>query len=271
MTDDHYAVLQVHSGAEPEVIEAAYRQLMKKYHPDVAGDDPDAVALHHRRAIEINRAYSVLRDPKQRRLYDTMRGGAGPASARRPARQQHSTSRGAWARNPAAANQAQSTVAPPPRPDPPRSALAVALRKPLVALSTAYYLLPGPYEWESGRAQELRTVLMVPPLAVTGFALATGRLAPWIGHSLNAQLAMWAVLLLLSLPMWHSLPRVAMAGLPSLVLLSGDTSAFLRQVHMPIALAWVFLGVLSLILSARLYVFAVLPSLGLCWLLTRSG
>jgi DnaJ-class molecular chaperone len=33
---DHYKVLQVDSEAEEEVIQAAYRRLAQKYHPDVA-------------------------------------------------------------------------------------------------------------------------------------------------------------------------------------------------------------------------------------------
>jgi hypothetical protein len=38
---------------------------------------------------------------------------------------------------------------------------------------------------------------------------------------------------------------------------------------MPGSLAWGALGMLSLVLSARLFIFAVLPTLGVCWLLTR--
>src|SRR3712207_2531493 len=51
---DLYAVLQVHPDAEPEVIEAAYRQLMRKYHPDRAGADPQLAASLHERAKQIN-------------------------------------------------------------------------------------------------------------------------------------------------------------------------------------------------------------------------
>jgi hypothetical protein len=51
--------------AEPEIIEAAYRRLAKKYHPDVA-TSRDA----GERMKEINAAYAVLRDPVQRAAYD---------------------------------------------------------------------------------------------------------------------------------------------------------------------------------------------------------
>lgn len=61
-----YDILNVSPGAEPEVIEAAYRVLMKKYHPDhaVPGGAPP------RDPAEINAAYAVLRDPAQRAEYD---------------------------------------------------------------------------------------------------------------------------------------------------------------------------------------------------------
>ena len=65
---DHYQVLQVSRGAEPEVIERAYRALSLKYHPDVASERrrPDA----NRRMQRINEAYRVLGDPQRRRAYD---------------------------------------------------------------------------------------------------------------------------------------------------------------------------------------------------------
>jgi hypothetical protein len=60
-----YQVLQVDPQAEPEIIEATYRRLAKKYHPDVA-TSRDA----GERMKEINAAYAVLRDPLQRMAYD---------------------------------------------------------------------------------------------------------------------------------------------------------------------------------------------------------
>ena len=82
---DYYAVLQVHPSADQEVIEAAYRQLMKKHHPDVAGRDSRLSAQYHQRATLINRAHSVLRDPEQRRWYDTLKHSSGvPVSSSAP-------------------------------------------------------------------------------------------------------------------------------------------------------------------------------------------
>jgi curved DNA-binding protein CbpA len=62
-----YDVLNVASDAEPVVIEAAYRALMKKYHPDQAHQS-SAAAAHD--PSQINTAYAVLRDPSRRAEYD---------------------------------------------------------------------------------------------------------------------------------------------------------------------------------------------------------
>ena len=60
-----YEILNVSPSAEPAVIEAAYRALMKKYHPD-QGTGADG----GRSATEINAAYAVLKDPERRARYD---------------------------------------------------------------------------------------------------------------------------------------------------------------------------------------------------------
>lgn len=77
---DYYAILQVHPRAEPEVIEAAYRRLSRKYHPDVSGE-----ADAGQRMREFNEAFEVLSDPARRRAYDRHRSFEGrPASVRVP-------------------------------------------------------------------------------------------------------------------------------------------------------------------------------------------
>lgn len=67
---DFYAILQVHPTAEPEIIEVAYRRLMRKYHPDALSpelkSDPELIS----RVRWINVAYDVLSDPLQRAAYD---------------------------------------------------------------------------------------------------------------------------------------------------------------------------------------------------------
>jgi curved DNA-binding protein CbpA len=63
---NHYQILNVAPDAEPVVIEAAYRALMKKYHPDQAV----AAAAPGPSAAEINHAFATLRDAERRADYD---------------------------------------------------------------------------------------------------------------------------------------------------------------------------------------------------------
>lgn len=68
---DYYDVLGVDRSASQRDIKKAYRQMARKYHPDVS-DAPDAEA----RFKEINEAYQVLSDDEKRRAYDRF-GHAG--------------------------------------------------------------------------------------------------------------------------------------------------------------------------------------------------
>ena len=65
MKKDHYSVLGVTPASEDVVIRAAYRALMRRYHPD-ADASPEAAE----RAREINEAYRVLSEPESRTRYD---------------------------------------------------------------------------------------------------------------------------------------------------------------------------------------------------------
>ncbi|OGO54452.1 MAG: hypothetical protein A2V85_05135 [Chloroflexi bacterium RBG_16_72_14] len=76
-TPDPYKVLQVDPEAEDEVIEAAYRRLARKYHPDVA-PAPDA----QERMVRINQAWEQLRDPTRRAAVDRARARAASQTAR---------------------------------------------------------------------------------------------------------------------------------------------------------------------------------------------
>jgi hypothetical protein len=60
-----YEILQVDPRAEPEVLEAAFRRLARKYHPDVSSTNGSV-----ERMKELNAAYQVLRDPAKRADYD---------------------------------------------------------------------------------------------------------------------------------------------------------------------------------------------------------
>ena len=70
---DPYKVLQVDPEAEDEVIQAAYRRLAQKYHPD-RHPGPEAAA----RMIAINAAWEVVGDPAKRVAYDQARASAAP-------------------------------------------------------------------------------------------------------------------------------------------------------------------------------------------------
>lgn len=80
--DDFYETLQVAPSAAPEVVEAAYQGLSKKY-----GADPDPAVREKRRGLD--QAYAVLSNPERRAQYDGSRGmksapPAVPASPQQP-------------------------------------------------------------------------------------------------------------------------------------------------------------------------------------------
>lgn len=60
-----YDVLNVAPEAEPVVVEAAYKALIKKYHPDQAVEGPAS-----KDATAINEAFAILKDPAKRADYD---------------------------------------------------------------------------------------------------------------------------------------------------------------------------------------------------------
>ena len=74
---DPYKTLQVDPEAEDEVIEAAYRRLARKYHPDVA-PGPEA----QDRMVRINQAWEMLRDPTRRAAVDRARARSAGTAAR---------------------------------------------------------------------------------------------------------------------------------------------------------------------------------------------
>ena len=74
---DYYEVLGVPKTADEATLKKAYRDLAKKYHPDLHPGDKEAEAKFK----EASEAYSVLSDPQKRKQYDTFGhdapGGAG--------------------------------------------------------------------------------------------------------------------------------------------------------------------------------------------------
>ncbi|MFM2278927.1 MAG: hypothetical protein RLZZ444_1158 [Pseudomonadota bacterium] len=75
---NYYEILGVDRGAEQEVINAAYRAMMRRYHPDTfAGPKAEG----ERRAKQLNEAYATLRDAERRRAYDETLEPAAPIIA----------------------------------------------------------------------------------------------------------------------------------------------------------------------------------------------
>jgi len=87
---DYYEVLGVSRGADTKEMKRAYRQLARKYHPDVNKEDGAEEKFK-----EISNAYEVLQDDQKRALYDRygeaglkgaggMGGGAGQGDFSNP-------------------------------------------------------------------------------------------------------------------------------------------------------------------------------------------
>lgn len=64
--EDCYEVLGVRPGATISEIRRAYREKVKKYHPDVSGDQ--STAEHFKKIV---RAYEILSDQKARSIFDS--------------------------------------------------------------------------------------------------------------------------------------------------------------------------------------------------------
>jgi curved DNA-binding protein len=81
---DLYGVLGVSRGADEDAIRKAYRQLARRYHPDVNPGDEEAEESFK----AISEAYAVVSDPVRRRNYDefgevSLEGGFDSEKARR--------------------------------------------------------------------------------------------------------------------------------------------------------------------------------------------
>lgn len=68
MENNYYDILQVNKNASQEIIEKAYKVLVKKYHPDL---QEDGLKQEYEEKLKlINEAYEILSDEKKRKQYD---------------------------------------------------------------------------------------------------------------------------------------------------------------------------------------------------------
>ena len=65
---NYYEILEVDKKASPEVIEKAYKTLVKKYHPDLQNENSHS--KYEAKLKEINEAYSILSDDFKKSNYD---------------------------------------------------------------------------------------------------------------------------------------------------------------------------------------------------------
>jgi len=180
---DPYKVLQVDPEAEDEVIQAAYRRLAQKYHPDVAGPDGSA------RMTSINAAWEVLRDPARRAVFDRERREASdPRSSSRAAGHGHPADREARAGGaaasghaaPAASGHSRSTgsghsgTRGPVRPDGSRPPEDVSTH-----WTTGRSTMGGGYDPDRMRAAEGLGAAGPPPGNPSGAILRFGRYSGW--------------------------------------------------------------------------------------------
>lgn len=68
LEENYYEVLQVSKNASQEIIEKAYKTLVKKYHPDLQVDNKKIE--FEEKIKKINEAYEVLSDSEKRKNYD---------------------------------------------------------------------------------------------------------------------------------------------------------------------------------------------------------
>ncbi len=90
MPKDLYDILGVSRTSSPEEIKKTYRQLAKKFHPDVNKGDKKA----EERFKEISQAYDILGDPEKKKKYDQFGSEGGGFDPRHQARRSYTWSAG---------------------------------------------------------------------------------------------------------------------------------------------------------------------------------
>lgn len=68
MNKNYYDILEVNKNASPEIIEKAYKTLVKKYHPDL--QENNLKNIYEEKIKKINEAYDILSNQEKRKNYD---------------------------------------------------------------------------------------------------------------------------------------------------------------------------------------------------------
>ncbi|MCP4581658.1 MAG: DnaJ domain-containing protein [candidate division Zixibacteria bacterium] len=71
MLKNYYKILKIAHNADPEKVKSAFRNLAKKYHPDIAGTQTDDFVV-------LKEAFETLSNPVKRRSYDREIGVTKP-------------------------------------------------------------------------------------------------------------------------------------------------------------------------------------------------
>ena len=171
---DLYKVLQVDSEADPDVIQAAYRRLAQKYHPDLASGDIPAA-----RMIAINAAWEVLGDRARRAAYDRERARQARMAA-------SSAPEGPSAASPSPAHRqprANPSASQPPPPGTSGGGDAPGNGRPGEPVSgdwtTGRSTFGGGYDPRTMRAPEGHGAAGPPPGNPSGSLVTFGRYAGW--------------------------------------------------------------------------------------------
>lgn len=68
MKENYYEILEINKNASPEIIEKAYKTLVKKYHPDL--QENNLKIEYEEKIKKINEAYEILSNTEKRKNYD---------------------------------------------------------------------------------------------------------------------------------------------------------------------------------------------------------
>ena len=171
---DPYKILQVDPEAEDEVIQAAYRRLAQKYHPD-RSTGQEAID----RMVAINAAWETIGDPKRRASFDLARTAAAATQQTPPSPTSGAPVAGAGRPSSPTSGQAGPVPARPPDPWQPRPAEQRPPETVSRDWSPGRSTIGGGYDAKTMHAPEGFAAAGPPPGNPSGSVLNFGRYAGW--------------------------------------------------------------------------------------------